>query len=277
MADSSRSVMGLDDGDHNPFFLQMEQACAEILTSAAKCGAESGETLQTAANLDGIIGRMRDSVEEIRGTEWQLQRIAINATIRAAHLGDAGDALNTIAEAMSHMDRDSIRDTEVAADALRSMDEAVHHAFDEPDQAGLDAKTQQLLDELRTAVSELHTSSETSCHRVNQIAALGSDLGREIQAVRAGLSAGRLFAQTVQSARDQLQRIASETEPVPQDAPDLAASLDLERLSGRYTMQAEREVHENLIRGSSVPAPDSAGQVASAPDGGDLGDNVELF
>ncbi len=57
----------------------------------------------TATGLQETIGRMRSAVDQIRGTEIQIQRISTNATIRATHIGAGGVALNKIAEVMQHL------------------------------------------------------------------------------------------------------------------------------------------------------------------------------
>ena len=70
---------------------------------ARACAAAQGEVESTAASLEETICSMQDSVDEIRSIEIRIQRIATNATIRATHIGTAGNALNVIAEAMQRL------------------------------------------------------------------------------------------------------------------------------------------------------------------------------
>jgi hypothetical protein len=132
--------------------------------------------------------------------------------------------------------------------------------------------------EMRHAVAELHSSSESSFSRVNQIAALGARLAGDAGAVRGGLTAGPLFAQVVNRARGELDRLGAQAGGGSRAGTDTAPSHQLAGLAKHYTMQRERDVHESMTTGSAppaAPAPVEAPRVAL--EDGDLGDNVELF
>jgi hypothetical protein len=127
---------------------------------------------------------------------------------------------------------------------------------------------------MQRAVVELHTSSECSFSRVNQIAALGARLAEEVGGVRSGFSAGLLFAQVVEKARGELARIGVQ-EGAGLEGAEGVPTTQLEGLTKRYTMQMERDVHESLTGAVSTPAPVGVQGVPLAER--DLGDNVELF
>ena len=65
-----------------------------------------------AGRLGETIGHMRDWVVEHPGIEIRIQRIAMNATIQATHIGAAGDPLNVIADEMQRLAADSNCHTE---------------------------------------------------------------------------------------------------------------------------------------------------------------------
>jgi hypothetical protein len=144
--------------------------------------------------------------------------------------------------------------------------------------SGADSGTGDVTGEMRHAVAELHSSSESSFSRVNQIAALGAGLAGDAGAVRGGLTAGRLFAQVVNRARGELDRLAVQAGGGSRAGADAAPAHQLEGLANRYTMQRERDVHESMTTGSALPvAPEPAAAPQVALQDGDLGDNVELF
>ena len=126
MANASRSLMGISTEDENSFFLQMEGQFTAILKMLGSCAAAQGEVESTAASLEETISSMQDSVGEIRSIEIRIQRIATNATIRATHIGKAGNALNVIAEVMQRLDLDSNANTEDVAEKLAEMRNAAH-------------------------------------------------------------------------------------------------------------------------------------------------------
>ena len=81
------------------------------------------------------------------------------------------------------------------------------------------------------------------------MSALGSELSEALRSARADLTIGPTFAQTVEQACRELDRIAA-------DCADDSSSV--QNFETRYPMQSERDVHQTTVRDS-------------------LGDNVDLF
>jgi len=265
MAAASGTLMGISSGDQDSFFLRMEGRFTIILKALGVCAAAQGEMEQAAAGLKETIANMRHSVAEIDEIGIRIERIALNAMIRAAHIGAAGDALNVIAEAMQGLAHRSNAGAEDAARTLDAMSGAAVRVA-----TGATVGANDVTARMRRAVLELHTSSEVGFARVNEIATLGARLAEDIGAARRGFSAGRLFAETAARAQRELERIGAQTGPGP--AAHVPAP-HWDSLAKRYTMQAERDVHQ---RAAESDAGETAAPVAAMANG-DLGDNVELF
>jgi hypothetical protein len=281
MAEASRALMGISAGDQDSFFLRMEGRLSGILAMMGICSAAQGEMERTAAGLEETIAGMRDSVAEIREIEIRIQRIAINAMIRAAHIGAAGNALNAIAEVMRGLALDSHASTEDAAGTLAAMSDAAGSASGGGVADGSRLGGRDAIGEMRHTVLELHSSSERSFSRVNHIAALGAQLAADIGAVRGGFSAGRLFAHVAGCARGELERIGAQSGQYSLEGAALVPDRQWESLAKRYTMQTERDAHQSAAGGAAgEAAPEAAAPIAApsaAPEDGWLGDNVELF
>ena len=131
--------------------------------------------------------------------------------------------------------------------------------------------------EMRATVLELRSSDESSLSRLHTIAVLSSGLHDGIQACRSGFTAGRAFAEVVQRTRTLLEGIATDAAPGCLGDAVNATERHLENLATHYTMQAEREVHESVARGTAAIAPPASEAPVGVPEGDDLGDNVELF
>ena len=277
MAEASRTLMGISADDQDSFFLRLEGHLTAILQMLGTCTQAQAEMGATAAHLAESVGAMRESVAEIRRTEIRIRRIATNATIRATHIGAAGNALSVIAEVMQGLALDSNRNTEDVAGALDAMSDAAGRVSGGDAAPAANSDTARVTGEMRRAVAELHSSSESSFSRVNQIAALGARLAGDAAAVRDGLTADSLFAQVVSRARSELDRIG-----VQAGAESAGTAHQLAHLAKRYTMQRERDIHESMTWGSPLPAVASPAQAPpevspAALQDGDLGDNVELF
>ena len=116
-----------------------------------------------AQELEEVIASMRNSVTEIRGVEIRIQRIAINATLRATHIGAAGDALNVIAGVMRSLALDSNTKTEDVAKALDAMTAATRASGNASQSgAGVEGGTDPVIDEMKRSIKKLHAASESS-------------------------------------------------------------------------------------------------------------------
>jgi hypothetical protein len=276
MAEASKMLIGSSTGERDSFFLQMEGRFTAILQLVATCDAAEAETQAGLASLQEAIERMRESVQEIRQVEIRIHRIAINATIRAVQIGDAGNALNVLAEVMHRL----TRDTNVATGQVESaLDAITGTARCLSEDSGWTAATESSSTdntsrEMGTTISELHASSESSFSRLKQIAALSARLGDDIQSVRAGFSAGATFASAIGSALATLDQIAGLAGLAHLEI-HATAQRHLEDLAKHYTMQSERDVHQSVITGAA--ARPSAVAPVLVPGQEDLGENVELF
>jgi hypothetical protein len=253
MAETGRALMGVSTQDHTSFFRRMEGCFTTILQAVAACDQAQAEIRSTAGDIAQRVERMRASIAEIRGIEIRIQRIAINATIRAAHIGPGGDPLSVIADGMQRLVSVSGGNTEDAAHALDAIGDAARQLLGGGDaQSGAGEASRHM----RQAILEMHSASELGFSRVNQIADLGAGLAAAIVALRGGFSAGSLFAEVVQQSCAALDRVAAE---LPADD----AAQDLAKLAENYTMQTERDVHQQVLQGEFADQP--------------LGENVELF
>ncbi len=267
MADESRTLSGLSADDSNSFFLELEQGCGAILATLTRCASGEASAREATGGLSETLGRMRGTIADLQATEVLMQRTGLNASIRAAHIGSEGDALSLLATSIQQLSTDSTERSESLVHSLASMTHAFANRFTGSIQTGDDG-----LEEMRRAVEELHSSSERSFSQISKVVECGTCLRNDLLATRKSFSAGVLFTETVARAQRMLEPFTGER---PGAGPE---TLRLADLAGHYTMQAERDVHEGVLRQEgTAPAIDSANpqQVSAASE--EFGDNVELF
>ncbi len=269
MADESKSLLGLSQDDSGSFFLQMENCFSTILDSIGKCAVSEQAIRDAAGNLELTLQQMRGHAEEIRGVEIRMERIALNAGVRAAHIGAQGNALSVLADAIQRLAADSSERSEAVRGALESMGQGTGDLA-ETDQEFVASDT--VLVSMRLAIEDLHSAAERSYSLIHQLGARGEQLCEEARAAGARFDAARLFSEGLGRAREALEGLYQETGASPEhDEGSLAEYANL------YTMRAERDVHAALAKAS----PDATVQAsAGLPEcGGDagLGENVELF
>ncbi|MEO8596777.1 MAG: hypothetical protein ABI759_25890 [Candidatus Solibacter sp.] len=268
MARASQELTGSYSGGRESFFLQMETHFTAILKVLDLCTEAEAEADAMAAPLSEAIARMQEGAEEMRGIEYRIQRIATNASVRAAHLGRAGDALDVIAGAMLRLALESNLQTETVTEMLAAMRAQVQRGAVEavPEAAG---QATELAGEVRRTVMELHSASEASFGCLHQIVATGSRLADEIASVCAGFTVDARFSAVTSRACAELAAMAAACG----GGTETAASLD--DLAARYTMQVEREVHASAT-GAEAQEVEMAGATPQG-EADDFGANIELF
>ena len=282
MAAESQTLSGSSEDEKNAFFLQMERGCTFVLDSLSHCASAEAAARVTSGGLAGSIDRMRGSIEEIQAMEIEMQRIALNASIRAAHIGVSGDALGVLAGAMRQQASDCGERSESLGAALGFMSQSATRLSVQggqgPDGEGGSQESggpQPGLEAMRSGVRELHSSSERSFAQIARIVACGERLRGDLSSTRQGFAVGALFEAAVGRARGMLQEIGERNpSPLPPDGSP-APDLGLHDFATHYTMQSEHDVHDEH-QGLTTAAP--AGQPdALSTEAGELGENVEFF
>jgi hypothetical protein len=248
MAGESRMLSGLSGDEHTSFFLQIEKGCSEVLAGLSHCARAEASARATSAGLVETIGRMRESIEEIGALEIQMLRMAMNARIRAIHIGASGDALGVLAATMQELATESGQRSESLGDVLGSMSHAVTglSGGGRPDLVTEGGGENGYLQEMRLAVDGLISANERSFARIAQIIDRGAHLGEDLSLARKGFSVGVLFAEAVARAQGMLKEIGPKNRSSLTD--DGVEAPGLANFAMHYTMQAERDVYEDVTK-----------------------------
>jgi hypothetical protein len=279
MAEESRRLSGTSLDAKDSLWHDLERGCNAILASLRKQALSESSAAAIGGILTETIGRMYGSVEQIQAIENQMRLMALNANICAAHIDKSGDALGSLAGSMQERSSDIRQRSESLVKALDSLKAGVTRLTEGTPSGSKDEPSSQngCAEEMSLAAAELHSSSERCFARVARIAARGTDLGEELSAMRTSFVAGDRFAETVASAQQKLRAIGESGLSQGGDSNSVPA---LAGCVTNYTMQAERDVHEGIIKGmSEAVSADTISTLAESRSVGsiELGANVELF
>jgi hypothetical protein len=282
MVEESRALSGLRKDESGSFFLPMEQHCRAILAGLGDTAKAEAATQATKEGLAENIGRMRDSIQEIKRIEPKMRRMALNARISAFHLGATGSALDVLAGSVQQLALECKERSESLVGSLGSMSETVTRSRGEcgPGSAGEQANGDEYTDELRLAVDDLHSATERSFAQISGIVAHGDRLAEELAETRMNFSVGTLFADAVSRARGTIWDIGVRAQSGLPSGDSDKSNSGLADFVSHYTMQAELDVHKSVTRAVTGTAPDTApveGQNSSSGETDELGDNVEFF
>ncbi|NHZ47513.1 methyl-accepting chemotaxis protein [Nitratidesulfovibrio liaohensis] len=270
---SDESCLGEDCGgtavlDH------MERSVAEIVTRMLTL-AEQGERMgHVMVEVAEMVAQMSAFLEDIEDVGDEIELIALNASIRAAHTGEKGKALGVLASSIQRLSQDAGESTMALATLLREVDGVAGQ---------LKTYATAYLDSSR--VSEISAELEGLTHGLREVNGEAARLFARVGLACAELAAGvdhavkgldfdaQVVAGLSDASGDMGEMAASLRERVPASAR-AAASQRLAAMRDRYTMEQERVLHGRVLGGGHA-----AQAVADPADGsGDgYGDNVELF
>jgi hypothetical protein len=249
MVEEGQTLSSSATVDKDSFLSPIEKGCSAILDNLILCGETEAAARVISGHLSEPIGRMRESIEAIQSIEIQMQRLALNANIRAVHIGVAADALGVLSGNMQRLAMDSAQRSDGLLEGLGSMQAAADRLTIDSS-GGEDA----CLEGLRAAVAGLHSSSEAGSIQADRIVECGTRLREGLATTRENFSIGAQFSEAVRRARATLEEIGETSEPGSLE--DQAASLA--KFAANYTMQSERDLYESATQAESVPKEDDA-------------------
>ncbi|MGC3999642.1 MAG: methyl-accepting chemotaxis protein [Anaeromyxobacter sp.] len=242
------------------------QASAALRQHAAH-GAEMAAAQQrVTATVRATVAHVRD-LEQIAGA---IKIIALNALVETERSGDSGRVLAVLARSIGGLATDVVRRTGEVSRTLQAIGQLAEGlgagGAAEGEAATLTGALESLAARLGDGQAALRAGAE-AVHRGSAV------LQREVAAIADRLREQAEAAQRLTRLEQGLTRLAEAAERLA--SPEAATRLEGRRAAalGRYTMNAERDIHHRLSGRSPLPAA-----AASASGGGSgLGDNVELF
>jgi methyl-accepting chemotaxis protein len=277
MEAETKTLLGLVAEDpQSSFFADMERCFAGVLGAVESRTAVQDETSKNTAELLRATEGLERCVEDVRTIWLQVNRLALNATLEASHLGQGGEPLSVIAGSMQSLYASAEQRSNETRDSLAMLRASLISTIPSsmpfpttPAPSDGDA----MLGELERTVNELGASSERSLACSKQISAVAATLCADVLSASDSFTVGKLVEETLDRSCGLLQRITAESNMDP-----TRTTSGLEHLAAQYTMLAEREVHARAT-GKGVSAPSNEEPLCqpapALPE--DLGGGVELF
>lgn len=251
---------------------------AGISTVKAELGdyANQGEAL--GGIMDSVaetITGMGGSIEAIEEVGAEIELIAINASIKAAHTGEAGAALGVLALAIQGLSADARRQTDAVAGILGDISKAAKTLQDNAAAYNDQSEAWRVVGELDAVLSETSQTAKRCETLFATLKSASAALGSRAGEVGRAIDFDKDIGSRLQAIRRTLEgQVAMARKLAPQGGQ--GRSIRLRELYDRYTMEAERAVHEAAFGLAAAPDKTAApGQ--DKEDSGEFGGNVELF
>lgn len=249
----------------------------------AQFSTSSRAVLHTEKTIVSAVSEMTEAAERLGDIQLSMRLIGVNAAIKTAQLGADGAVMSAIASALRSSATNSETNTQLVIECLTAMSEALGDIAAHGSSSATSSLMRSDADEVAATVAQLSECVSNSraelTRKLNLLLSMSGTLHGELlsaQEVAEASTIDEAITRVTNSFKTLLQQFGGETE--------LAATGDdfTAKLKELYSMQSEREVHEQMsgrlisLPGNAEGTSEESGSTAWGSDG-DLGDGVELF
>lgn len=281
------SVTGRDEGREEAFIVQLEKDIIYLADSARDMARIKEGLAAAMTDLSQTVMGMSVFVKDMEKIGIEMQMLALNALVHAAHLGEQGSTLGVLAESIHHLSADASLLLKSITSSLQVVGE---DAAKLRSTAGAESHGQlvQIHEDFKSMLSPLKKIAAEISTLLPHIKQSGVLLARDIDHLSAGIQIHKTIGSSLAKVAAYLHVSAGEMIMSGEKRSDHKASVLLQDLSAKYTMDSERQTHSDSARmpsEKSIPGIvlaqhenlTSVIQTTGSNNGDGLGDNVELF
>ncbi|MCX5811776.1 MAG: methyl-accepting chemotaxis protein [Proteobacteria bacterium] len=278
-----QNIAGSEDESSSSFFTKIEGGVLSAISSIREIKNTVLELSITMESLTETVDNMSKFINDIEEIGSEIQLIAVNARIKAAHTGEEGAPLGVIAEAIQNLSGDSgIQKIEVA-DILKRIVATVEtlHQNISLNKKEQETETDILLKNLNGLLERLGRTNDMVKSYLGRIQKEGKALARDIEKVASGITVQEAFSKKIEQAMTVFDLIISQTQELLPEIDNHEKIEMLKNLENNYTMHSERNNHKAYMaldkhKLENIPKNILTSD-GSAETGSDLGTNIELF
>lgn len=270
MENEITSLVGQDTAGGTKSLVAIERTVDGMLGTMndfAVQGEEIGRTMSSVASTVAEISEYLSDIEEV-GAEIEL--IALNASIKAAHTGEQGAAMGVLAMSVQQLSKEASRQTEEVSSLLYGVSDLAGMLKERAAEFLDTSQVQDMVGKLKGLLTNLKTLDGTISSGFSQLVNESSELAQDIAQLTGSIDFHLKVEAQLQEAEDKLAAFEEQAKELAPPSDEQHRPERLKNLLERYTMDAERLVHEQVLNIAD-------GNAATEEDAGDDMDNVELF
>jgi len=280
MADDTRElVRATEAGCDNRFaaVLEVLQSIAGHLEKTSNTHDLSGHNLN---EVNTGIQQVSGLVEEVEYIGEEMQLLAINAAICAAHAQLKGAGLDVIAQNIQLVAEEACRHALTLAKKCGTITEHARHLQDvEQETSASSGNVEKLLQEAQERMANLDDSCLSLADLAGRVGRDATGLSEEVSSIVHTIDIGEIFQGELTPV---LEKLDAMSRWAGQDTSNVdSASLEIlfDELELCYTMASERKLHQSFLDSQllneSVDSIEEDEWAENRQHG--LGDNVDLF
>jgi len=256
--------------------MEIRKELATISTGLKKNREIAGQLAESIKAVVKVVDDLTGSIIEIEDIGSEIEIIALNAIIKAAHAGSNGSALGVLAESIKKLSIDAKNQTGSTAEMLNGISE-VSKKLKMNLETSSDSEVQKMVSTSVEINGLVDTMMEIELRAAQQVDTLINDvsnLKKEIGRTAESITIHNKVSQSVDQVVNGIRRMSFNI----QSKAKLNSNRkeNTKKLLSKYTMHSERNIHALYSESRNNPGIKTVPKSLSKKDD-DLGDNVELF
>ena len=267
-------LLGMNGHTGSSFLSELNSGATEVIAFLTDTLKANQALSGAISSVVGTMGELSTFVADIEEVGSEIEMIALNARVKAAHTAREGATLDVIAEAIHDLSERVRGQTMFVSGVLV----AIHAASRE-----LDEETERTVQEssrIDGMVSDMASLITSFCGINERVTALlrglstkTASLVKDIEHLMWAITVDERAEEVLIQVMEGLKTIARQLRAPAPGAPPLRHRGPVKETEERYTMHRERAVHESFYASPSLP---STTRLPLTQDDA-LGDNIELF
>lgn len=249
----------------------LENVCTELhgITEAIDKNIEIEQHLNTSINTSvNTVDDLAKFVQEIEDIGDEIEIIALNAIIKAAHVGNEGSALGILAESIQKLSIEAKEQSNAITTKLESVN-AIAQSL-RVSLAGLDSRDEIITkNELEKIIENILDNEYNAKSQFIDLNKNIKNIEKEIFTFANSINIHNKFVDSVYSIISEINKIIYEIHP---NIKPRNERTNNEFLYKKYTMKSERDIHDRLLKKLNISKKE-----INNNNNNEFGDNVELF
>lgn len=252
---------------------------AEVMNAMRDTSTQISETSKTMSHMAETISTVSTFVRGIEDIGAEIELIALNARVKAAHTGEQGRTLGVIAMEIQNLSLSARTRTATVAEILNQISVVADRLSSLARSSDVSEMAGALQGRFETVLSQLSGLDAELERDIRQLSGLGTGLVSQISALTSSIHFHELVAEQLLTLEKEIKVLEDRFGPFQALLDSAGQPEKLREQLSRYTMDSERLVHLSVL-GHHHGDVQGGGDVDLFDDGdvelfGD--DNVELF
>lgn len=284
-------VFSTGDGDSN-VFEKIDVTSKAVLETMGDFAHKTEEIAGLVGTVAQTVSEMSEFVGNIEEVGAEIELIAINASIKAAHTGEEGKALGVLAQAIQSLSMEARERTSSVSNVLVSISDSSVELRQEAAAESRKTAIESYADQQRELSRALNSLQEDMMARMRDVDGACRGFSNDVKTLASSIHFDEYICPGLEDASRRFVDLGGAARELVPLADDVNRAERLEQMLSRYTMEMERIVHEAAFgsNGDSQPhrhedegdvelfGDDMSEQDAQRTDDeGDDWDNVDLF